>query len=330
MITAAPSVPTHRDLGGSLKKKALAHPPKPPARYFLFAIMTLSHPIPLQHPNYRSHKGWGRSSRTPPPISRTPLGPPAREPCSTASDPPPSGTAGRHGDSARFPTPEGGRRRRGGGGGEAGRLIPPGAAPGAPHAATHLHPEAVTWPADVTARQPGLAAPRAARPPKRSELPSGDVPRTSPRHRSDRSPVYPFSLLLRNKKSPRLPAGMRSFGGRLRPREPGFPPPGLGTALGTTRPETPPPPLHPYRGARGRGAVRAPWCWDGAGRAAGARGGRGLSQPAGMSWGLFAGGAAGPFCPTAAGGPAGGEELLGAACGCGGKGKASSPRRAAA
>lgn len=113
MITAAPSVPTHRDLGGSLKKKALAHPPKPPARYFLFAIMTLSHPIPLQHPNYRSHKGWGRSSRTPPPISRTPLGPPAREPCSTASDPPPSGTAGRHGDSARFPTPEGGRRRRG-------------------------------------------------------------------------------------------------------------------------------------------------------------------------------------------------------------------------
>lgn len=44
-----------------------------------------------------------------------------------------------------------------------GVLCPPGAAPGAPHAATHLHPEAVTWPADVTARQPGLAAPRAAR-----------------------------------------------------------------------------------------------------------------------------------------------------------------------
>lgn len=77
VITAAPSVPTHRDLGGSLKKKALAHPPKPPARYFLFAIMTLSHPIPLQHPNYRSHKGWGRSSRTPPPHLQDPAGTPS-------------------------------------------------------------------------------------------------------------------------------------------------------------------------------------------------------------------------------------------------------------
>lgn len=111
MITAAPSVPTHRDLGGSLKKKALAHPPKPPARYFLFAIMTLSHPIPLQHPNYRSHKGWGRSSRTPPPSPGPRWDPQPRSPAAQRQ------THRRAGQRDGTVTPPGSPRPRGGGGG---------------------------------------------------------------------------------------------------------------------------------------------------------------------------------------------------------------------
>lgn len=117
-----------------------------------------SHPAPTA--DLPLAYGVGRSSRTPSPphTPQDPLEPPGPGPPrlrSTASDP----TAERDSTRsevtrsrgpARFPPAPG-------------VLCPPGAAPGAPHAATHLHPEAVTWPADVTARQPGLAAPRAAR-----------------------------------------------------------------------------------------------------------------------------------------------------------------------
>lgn len=162
-ITAAPSAPQAQGFGSSLRKKPLAHPitsPKPTARHFSRAAMTLSHPTPLQQPTCRSHTGWD-AAHVPPPHTHTPQGPlepPGPGPPrlrSTASDP----TAERDSTRsevtrsrgpARFPPAPG-------------VLCPPGAAPGAPHAATHLHPEAVTWPADVTARQPGLAAPRAAR-----------------------------------------------------------------------------------------------------------------------------------------------------------------------
>ena len=70
-------------------------------------------------------------------------------------------------------------------------------------------------------------------------------------------PFPPFSLLLRNKKSPHLPARMRSSGGRLRPHEPGFPPPGPGTALGVTRPATSPLPPIPTAGL-GDAGLRGP------------------------------------------------------------------------
>ena len=297
-----------------------------------------SHPAPTA--DLPLAYGVGRSSRTPPHTHtpQDPLEPPGPGPPrlrSTASDP----TAERDSTRsevtrsrgpARFPPAPG-------------VLCPPGAAPGAPHAATHLHPEAVTWPADVTARQPGLAAPRAARcpSPKRSEFLTGRCPGGHPgTGRTGPLLLLPPSLspssLLRNKKSPHLPATMRSSAGRSA----GFLHRDSARRWGSPNPATPPssspPPSHPP--TAGLGAARVPPAL-GSGRAAGARGGQGLcglSQPAGTSRGLFAGGAAGPFCPTAAGegcsrwGPAGGDGLLGAACGCGGKGEASGPGRAAA
>ena len=214
-----------------------------------------SHPAPTA--DLPLAYGVGRSSRTPPHTHtpQDPLEPPGPGPPrlrSTASDP----TAERDSTRsevtrsrgpARFPPAPG-------------VLCPPGAAPGAPHAATHLHPEAVTWPADVTARQPGLAAPRAARcpSPKRSEFLTGRCPGGHPgTGRTGPLLLLPPSLspssLLRNKKSPHLPATMRSSAGRSA----GFLHRDSARRWGSPNPATPPssspPPLpSPHRGARGR------------------------------------------------------------------------------
>lgn len=342
-ITAAPSAPQAQGFGSSLRKKPLAHPitsPKPTAHHFSRAAMTLSHPTPLQQPTCRSHTGWD-AAHVPPPTHtppRTRWNPPAQDPPGSEArrqTPPPSGTAR-------------GQRSRG-------HVAPPGSPPPRGCSARReQHPALRTLPPICIRRRsrgrltspPGSPdslrrVPLAARPPKRSEFLTGRCPGGHPgTGRTGPLLLLPPSLspssLLRNKKSPHLPATMRSSAGRSA----GFLHRDSARRWGSPNPATPPssspPPSHPP--TAGLGAARVPPAL-GSGRAAGARGGQGLcglSQPAGTSRGLFAGGAAGPFCPTAAGegcsrwGPAGGDGLLGAACGCGGKGEASGPGRAAA
>lgn len=344
-ITAAPSAPQAQGFGSSLRKKPLAHPitsPKPTARHFSRAAMTLSHPTPLQQPTCRSHTGWDAAhvpphTHTPP---RTRWNPPAQDPPGSEArrqTPPPSGTAR-------------GQRSRG-------HVAPPGSPPPRGCSARReQHPALRTLPPICIRRRsrgrltspPGSPdslrrVPLAARPQSAVSSLRGDAPAVTPapvgpaRCCSSLPPyLLPPSSLLRNKKSPHLPATMRSSAGRSA----GFLHRDSARRWGSPNPATPPssspPPSHPP--TAGLGAARVPPAL-GSGRAAGARGGQGLcglSQPAGTSRGLFAGGAAGPFCPTAAGegcsrwGPAGGDGLLGAACGCGGKGEASGPGRAAA
>lgn len=219
--------------------------------------MTLSHPTPLQQPTCRSHTGWD-AAHVPPPTHtppRTRWNPPAQDPPGSEArrqTPPPSGTAR-------------GQRSRG-------HVAPPGSPPPRGCSARReQHPALRTLPPICIRRRsrgrltspPGSPdslrrVPLAARPPKRSEFLTGRCPGGHPgTGRTGPLLLLPPSLspssLLRNKKSPHLPATMRSSAGRSA----GFLHRDSARRWGSPNPATPPssspPPLpSPHRGARGR------------------------------------------------------------------------------